>query len=76
MQQIELEPTEFRRGPTRQHPLTNKVFLRSAVISAVYFVLVVAYGRLFSPPVAWYLVALIAAAPGLLLAYIAISLDD
>lgn len=76
MQQIDLEPTEFRRGPTRQHPLTNGVFMRAAVIAAVWFVLVVSYGRLFSPPVAWYLVALIAFGPGLMLAYIAISLDD
>jgi hypothetical protein len=76
MQQIDLEPTEFRRGRAHRHPLTNPVFMRAAVLSAVYFVLVVAYGRLFSPPVAWYLVAIIAFAPGLMLAYIAISLDD
>ena len=76
MQQIDLERGEYRSGPLRQHPLVNKVFMRAAVISAVWFVLVIAYGRLFSPPVHWGLVALIAFAPALMLAYIAISLDD
>lgn len=73
---IELSPDEYRRGPMRAHPLTNKAFMRAAVAAAVYFVLVVAYGRLFSPPIHWTLVALVASAPGLMLAFIAISLDD
>lgn len=76
MPEIDLKPHEYRSGPLRQHPLVHKAFMRSAVAAAVYFALVVAYGRLFAPPIHWTLVALVASAPGLMLAFIAISLDE
>lgn len=72
--QIELEPHEYRSG--KLHALSHPAFMQAAVFAAIYFVLVIAYGRLFSPPVHWALVAIIAFAPGLMLAFIAISLDE
>lgn len=76
MQQIELEPDEYRRGPLRSHPLANKVFKRAAVAAAVWFMLVVTFGRIVEHHMPWWVIALPSVAPAALLAYIVISLDD
>lgn len=74
--QIDLEPQEYRRGPLRGHPLDNRVFLRAAAISGVWFVACVLFGRYVDHGQPWYVIAAAASAPGFLLAYIATALDD
>lgn len=76
MQQIDMEPGSYRRGPIRQHPLTSKVFKRAASLAAVWFMLVVTFGRIVVHDMPWWVIALPAVAPAFLLAYIVISLDD
>lgn len=76
MPNIDLEPHEFRRGPLRGHPLENKVFLRAATMSALWFFACVIFGRYVDHGLPWWAIAAPAFAPSLLLAYIAISLDD
>lgn len=76
MQQIDLEPGAYRSGPLRGHPLDNKVFLRASAIAGVWFVACVLFGRYVDHGLPWYCIAIPAFAPGLLLAYIAINLDD
>lgn len=76
MREIDLEPHQYRSGPLRGHPLANRVFLRAASICAVWFVLVSLFGRYVDHQLPWWCIALPAVAPGLLLAFIVISLDD
>lgn len=76
MQQIDLEPGEYRSGPLRQHPLDSKVFMRAASLCGVWFAAIVLFGRYVDHGLPWYCIAIPALAPGLLLAYIAIGLDD
>ena len=76
MQQIDLEPGEYRSGPLRRHPLDHKVFMRAATFCGVWFVACVLFGRYVDHGQPWYAIAAAASAPGLLLACIAIALDD
>lgn len=76
MNQIELNSHEYRAKPLRGHVLDHKAFKRAAYLSAVWFVAVVAFGRLFDHGLAWYFIAAPAFAPALLLAFLAFSIDD
>lgn len=76
MPDIELEPHEVRRGPLRKHPLDHKVFKRAATVCALWFVSCVLFGRIVEHGLPWWAIAAPAFAPGLLLAYVAMALDD
>ena len=76
MKQIELERSEYRSNPLRQHVLEHKAFKRAAYLSAIWFVLVVAFGRLYPHGLEWYFIAAPAFAPVGILAFLAFSIDD
>lgn len=72
--QIDLEPHEYRRGPL--HVLSRDVFRHAAYLAAIWFVVVVAFGRLVIHDMPWWVIALPSIAPAALLAFIVLCLDD
>lgn len=76
MNQIELKPTEYRIGPTRHHVLDHKAFRRAAYLSGAWFGLVLLFGRHVDHGLAWYFIAAPAFAPALILAFLAMSIED
>ena len=56
--------------------LDHKAFRRAAYLSAIWFAVVVAFGRLVDHGMPWYIIAAPAFAPALLLAFLAFSIDD
>ena len=76
MPEIDLEPREYRPIQFRGNKRLHTVFLRGAVMAAVWFVIVVIFGRYADHGQPWYVIAAAAFAPLVMLFYVAISLDD
>lgn len=76
MKQIDLDHDKYRFASSKAHVLADKAWMRSVSASAVWFAIVVGFGRVVDHGLPWYVIAAAAAAPAVILAYLIISLDD
>lgn len=76
MKQIDLEPNRVRFISSKAQVLADKAWRRAAIVAAVWFVMAVAFSRSTDHGLPWWAVALAAIAPGAILAFVAVSLDD
>jgi hypothetical protein len=76
MKQIDLERDRYRFASSRAHVLADKAWKRSVTAAAVWFVVVLCFGRYVEHDLPWYIIAMAAFAPAAILAYLIISLDD
>lgn len=76
MKQIELERDRYRFASSKAHVLADKAWKRVVGAAGLWAAVAILFGRHVDHGLPWYVIAIVAFAPGAMLAYLIMALDD